>query len=161
MTLVELSAKSRDLRHEMFNLRLQQAERAVGKPARLTVPAQGHRATRNTHLRVAQQSEKIILYAEEIKNLQRPANAKNASAKSSRTKMTKTNRRPCRTPVTRTRDQKNCYRLTRNFTRTTKRPKRKIGDTVRIEETRPLSKLKRWKFVEVVSARRKETSVAA
>jgi small subunit ribosomal protein S17 len=26
----------------------------------------------------------------------------------------------------------------------------KIGDTVRIEETRPLSKLKRWKLVEVV-----------
>ena len=26
----------------------------------------------------------------------------------------------------------------------------KIGDTVRIEETRPLSKLKRWRLVEVV-----------
>src|SRR5579871_4924599 len=26
----------------------------------------------------------------------------------------------------------------------------KIGDTVRIEETRPLSKLKRWKLLEIV-----------
>ena len=35
MTLVELSAKSRDLRHEMFNLRLQQASAQLEKPARL------------------------------------------------------------------------------------------------------------------------------
>ena len=37
----------------------------------------------------------------------------------------------------------------------------KIGDTVRIEETRPLSKLKRWKLVEVVERAPEETSVAA
>ena len=38
----------------------------------------------------------------------------------------------------------------------------KIGDTVRIEETRPLSKLKRWKLIEVVErAAVEETSVAA
>ena len=35
MTLVELSAKSRDLRHEMFQLRLQQASAQLEKPARL------------------------------------------------------------------------------------------------------------------------------
>jgi large subunit ribosomal protein L29 len=35
MTLVELSAKSRDLRHEVFNLRLQQASAQLEKPARL------------------------------------------------------------------------------------------------------------------------------
>ena len=35
MTLVELSAKSRDLRHEMFTLRLQQASAQLEKPARL------------------------------------------------------------------------------------------------------------------------------
>jgi large subunit ribosomal protein L29 len=35
MTLVELAAKSRDLRHEMFNLRLQQASAQLEKPARL------------------------------------------------------------------------------------------------------------------------------
>ena len=35
MTLVELGAKSRDLRHEMFNLRLQQASAQLEKPARL------------------------------------------------------------------------------------------------------------------------------
>ena len=37
MTLVELSAKSRDLRHEMFNLRLQQASAQLEKSARLRV----------------------------------------------------------------------------------------------------------------------------
>jgi large subunit ribosomal protein L29 len=35
MTLVELSAKGRDLRHDMFNLRLQQASAQLEKSARL------------------------------------------------------------------------------------------------------------------------------
>jgi large subunit ribosomal protein L29 len=35
MTLVELTAKSRDIRQEMFNLRLQQASAQLEKPARL------------------------------------------------------------------------------------------------------------------------------
>ncbi|HUE35775.1 MAG TPA: 50S ribosomal protein L29 [Candidatus Acidoferrum sp.] len=34
-TLVELSALGRDMRHEMFNLRLQQASAQLEKPARL------------------------------------------------------------------------------------------------------------------------------
>jgi large subunit ribosomal protein L29 len=34
-TVVELSALSRDLRHELFNLRLQQASAQLEKPARL------------------------------------------------------------------------------------------------------------------------------
>jgi small subunit ribosomal protein S17 len=37
----------------------------------------------------------------------------------------------------------------------------KMGDTVRIQETRPLSKLKRWKLVEVVERASQETAVAA
>jgi small subunit ribosomal protein S17 len=36
----------------------------------------------------------------------------------------------------------------------------KIGDTVRIEETRPLSKLKRWKLVEVVERNEREPVAA-
>ncbi len=35
MTAIELAAKSRDLRQEMFNLRLQQASAQLEKPARL------------------------------------------------------------------------------------------------------------------------------
>ena len=35
LTLVELSAKGRDLRQEIFNLRLQQASAQLEKPARL------------------------------------------------------------------------------------------------------------------------------
>jgi small subunit ribosomal protein S17 len=37
----------------------------------------------------------------------------------------------------------------------------RIGDTVRIEETRPLSKLKRWRLVEVVERGSAEAAVAA
>jgi large subunit ribosomal protein L29 len=37
MTLTELTAKGRDLRQEMFNLRLQQASSQLEKPARLRV----------------------------------------------------------------------------------------------------------------------------
>lgn len=37
MTLPELQAKSRDLRQERFNLRLQQASAQLEKPARLRV----------------------------------------------------------------------------------------------------------------------------
>ncbi|MGO8764135.1 MAG: 30S ribosomal protein S17 [Limisphaerales bacterium] len=37
----------------------------------------------------------------------------------------------------------------------------KVGDLVRIEETRPLSRLKRWKLVEVVERAAEETPVAA
>ena len=37
MTIVELQAKSRDLRQEMFNLRLQQASSQLEKPARLRI----------------------------------------------------------------------------------------------------------------------------
>lgn len=36
-TLVELATLGRDLRHEMFNLRLQQASAQLEKPARLRV----------------------------------------------------------------------------------------------------------------------------
>jgi len=35
MTLTELNAKGRDLRQELFNLRLQQASSQLEKPARL------------------------------------------------------------------------------------------------------------------------------
>jgi len=41
MTLVELAAKSRDLRQEMFNLRLQQASAQLEKSARLRVLRRG------------------------------------------------------------------------------------------------------------------------
>src|ERR1700677_2632718 len=36
----------------------------------------------------------------------------------------------------------------------------KIGDTVRIQETRPMSKLKRWQLVEVVERNEQETVAA-
>jgi small subunit ribosomal protein S17 len=37
----------------------------------------------------------------------------------------------------------------------------KVGDTVRIEESRPVSKLKRWKLVQVVERGEQEPAAAA
>ncbi len=37
LTVIELAAKGRDLRQELFNLRLQQASSQLEKPARLRV----------------------------------------------------------------------------------------------------------------------------
>jgi small subunit ribosomal protein S17 len=37
----------------------------------------------------------------------------------------------------------------------------KVGDTVRIQETRPLSKLKRWRLIAVVERAAQQTPVAA
>jgi small subunit ribosomal protein S17 len=36
----------------------------------------------------------------------------------------------------------------------------KIGDTVRIQETRPMSKLKRWQLIEVVERNEQEVAAA-
>jgi large subunit ribosomal protein L29 len=55
MTQVELAAKSRDLRLEMFNLRLQQASAQLEKPARLRTLRRdiARLETRASHLRNA------------------------------------------------------------------------------------------------------------
>jgi large subunit ribosomal protein L29 len=55
MTLVELAAKSRDLRQEMFNLRLQQASAQLEKTARLRLIRRdvARMETRMTQLRQA------------------------------------------------------------------------------------------------------------
>ena len=55
MTLVELAAKSRDLRQEMFNLRLQQASAQLEKTARLRLIRRdiARMETRMTQLRHA------------------------------------------------------------------------------------------------------------
>lgn len=56
MTLPELQAKSRDLRQEMFNLRLQQASAQLEKPARLRTLRRdiARLETRATELRAKQ-----------------------------------------------------------------------------------------------------------
>ncbi len=53
LTMPELSAKSRDLRQEIFNLRLQQASSQLEKPARLRLLRRdvARLETRITHLR--------------------------------------------------------------------------------------------------------------
>ena len=53
MTLVELAAKGRDLRQEVFNLRLQQASAQLEKPGRLRTLRRdiARIETRMSHLR--------------------------------------------------------------------------------------------------------------
>lgn len=46
---------------------------------------------------------------------------------------------------------KKIVKVSKKFYAHDEESKAKIGDTVRIAETRPLSKLKRWELVEVVS----------
>ena len=65
LTLVELSAKGRDLRQEMFNLRLQQASAQLEKPARLRTLRKDIARVETRISAIAQQDEdggKIILY---------------------------------------------------------------------------------------------------
>ena len=47
---------------------------------------------------------------------------------------------------------KKIVRKTSKFYAHDEEGKAKVGNTVRIEETRPMSKLKRWRLVEVMSA---------
>jgi len=46
---------------------------------------------------------------------------------------------------------KRVVRRSKNFMAHDEKGACRVGDTVRIEETRPLSRLKRWRVVEVVS----------
>ena len=48
---------------------------------------------------------------------------------------------------------KRVIRLTTRFKAHDERNEARIGDTVRIEESRPLSATKRWRMVEIVAAR--------
>ncbi|HZF00411.1 MAG TPA: 30S ribosomal protein S17 [Methylomirabilota bacterium] len=98
--------------------------------------------------------------AEEIKNLQAPGKRKERVGEVVSNKMTKTIvvRVERRYPHARFKKIVTAYK---KFYAHDEKAEAKIGDTVRIEETRPLSKLKRWKFVEVVERAPEETSVAA
>ena len=112
LTTVELTAKSRDLRREIFNLRLQQASAQLEKPARL-------RTLRRD-------------MGEVISN-----------------KMTKTIvvRVERRLPHPKFRKVVTDYN---KFYAHDEKGEAKLGDRVRIIETRPLSKTKRWRLVEVI-----------
>lgn len=98
--------------------------------------------------------------AEEIKNLQAPGKRKERVGEVVSNKMTKTIvvRVERRFPHPRFKKIVTAYK---KFYAHDEKAEAKIGDTVRIEETRPLSKLKRWKLVEVVERAPEETSVAA
>jgi len=58
LTTVELAAKARDLRQEMFNLRLQQASSQLEKPARLRLLRRdvARLETRLSQLRLSQKA---------------------------------------------------------------------------------------------------------
>jgi small subunit ribosomal protein S17 len=94
--------------------------------------------------------------AEETKNLQAPGKRKERVGEVVSNKMTKTIvvRVERRFPHQKFKKIVTAYK---KFYAHDEKAEAKIGDTVRIEETRPLSKLKRWKLVEVVERNERET----
>jgi small subunit ribosomal protein S17 len=94
--------------------------------------------------------------AEEIKNLQVAGKRKERVGEVVSNKMTKTIvvRVERRYPHARFKKIVTAYK---KFYAHDEKAEAKIGDTVRIEETRPLSKLKRWKLIEVVERNERET----
>ena len=91
MTLVELAAKSRDLRHEMFNLRLQQASAQLEKPARLRtlrkdIARVETRISALAKFRRRNRRRNNFVWLKQRTTWRRPASANSASAKSSRTR---------------------------------------------------------------------------
>ncbi len=93
--------------------------------------------------------------AEETKNLQPAGKRKERVGEVVSNKMTKTIvvRVQRRYPHAQFKKIVTAYR---KFYAHDEKAEAKIGDTVRIEETRPLSKLKRWKLVEVVERNERE-----
>jgi len=98
--------------------------------------------------------------AEEIKNAQARGNRKERVGEVVSNKMTKTIvvRVERRFPHPQFKKIVTAYK---KFYAHDEKSEARIGDTVRIEETRPMSKLKRWKLVEVVERAAEETPVAA
>jgi small subunit ribosomal protein S17 len=98
--------------------------------------------------------------AEEIKNLPAPGKRKERVGEVVSNKMTKTIvvRVERRYPHAQYKKIVTAYK---KFYAHDEKSEAKMGDTVRIQETRPLSKLKRWKLVEVVERASQETAVAA
>src|SRR5258708_37704508 len=96
---------------------------------------------------------------EEIKNSQAPGKRKERVGEVVSNKMTKTIvvRVERRYPHARFKKIVTAYK---KFYAHDEKAEAKIGDTVRIEETRPLSKLKRWKLVEVVERNEREIIAA-
>ena len=126
MTLVELAAKSRDLRHEMFNLRLQQASAQLEKPARLRILRKdiARLETRISELRTRRNEitgAKYFCMAEETLKIAAARGKRKErvgeviSNKMAKTIVVRVQRR------FRTRSSRRLSRLTRNFTPTTKR----------------------------------------
>src|SRR3984885_3701497 len=97
--------------------------------------------------------------AEETKNLQAPGKRKERVGEVVSNKMTKTIvvRVQRRFPHPQFKKIVTAYK---KFYAHDEKAEAKIGDTVRIEETRPMSKLKRWQLVEVVERNTQETVAA-
>jgi len=156
---VELTAKGRDLRQEIFNLRLQQASAQLEKPARLRTL---RRDIARIETRISQLRKKsiIISMAEAATiTLEQRGNRKERVGEVVSNKMTKT-------IVVRVERRFQHPRFKKIVTGYNKfyahdeKSEAKVGDRVRIQETRPLSKTKRWRLVQVVEKASEVTRVA-
>ena len=98
--------------------------------------------------------------AEETKNLPAPGNRKERVGEVISNKMTKTIVVRVQRRFSHPRFKK-IVTAYKKFYAHDEKAEAKVGDTVRIEETRPLSKMKCWKLVEIVERAADETPVAA
>jgi small subunit ribosomal protein S17 len=124
MTREELQAKERDLRQELLNLRLQQQSGQIQKPSRI------------------RELRRDIARLKTILNERRAAQP-DAMSKTIVVRVARRVRHPRYDKV---------ITKTKKFYAHDPQEKAAKGDLVRIRETRPLSRLKRWELVEIIKA---------
>ncbi len=156
-TLEELMADGRNWRQEIFNLRLQQASAQLEKPARLRTLRRdiARIETRMSQLRRQGGINLFVWLKPLLPSDSGPrASAKSAWATVISNKMAKTIvvRVERRFPHPRFKKVVTGYK---KLYAHDEKSEAKVGDRVRMEETRPLSKTKRWRLVEIVRAQRR------
>ena len=148
---------------EMFNLRLQQASAQLEKPARLRTL---RRDIARIETRISALAQESRLTISELW-LTTPTTITAARGQAQRARRRghlqqddQDHRGAGRTPFPHPRFKKVVTGYQKFYAHDEK-TEAKVGDRVRIEETRPLSKLKRWRLVEVVEKAVQSTPVAA
>ena len=149
LTPQELTAKSRDLRQEIFNLRLQQASSQLEKPGPLEDSAPRCGPAGNPNFTTPQQSRlDLTRYARRSNPTgSRPPQGtagKVISNKMAKTIVVQVQRRFPHPQY------KKVITAYSKFYAHDEKSEAKVGDMVLIQETRPLSKLKRWRLTQIV-----------
>ena len=160
MSTDELLTKKRDLRQESLHLRLQQQSGQLEQPSRLRLLRRDVARIETVSRSARRRSRREISYGRRNSNAATPQTRTTAEDKRG-TRKTRTgevissgmNKTIVVRTVTRVPHAKfgKIVKQMKKFYAHDEENKAKTGDTVRIMETRPLSKLKRWRLVEVVA----------